>query len=146
MSLDIPLNKTLELEQSELGELSRRIIAKAILKVVSKGVQSAAGPLQTCAGHEGVEATVHAMKNINVNDCTEGILLVDAAKCFQFSKSHSCTSQYKPSHSVCTQKHVSGPNSFIRQRRRNSIVCLCNSTHLQATRFTTSSETSVVCS
>ena len=47
--------------------------------VVSDNVQSAAGPLQICAGREtGSEATVHAMKEIFTFDDTEAILLVDA--------------------------------------------------------------------
>ena len=55
-----------------------RIIAKAILKVVANDVQSAASPLQTCAGHEaGVEAAMYATKMIYFNECNEGLLLVD---------------------------------------------------------------------
>ncbi len=45
-----------------IGEVPRRITAKAILKTVGKDIQSAAGPLQACAGHEaGCEAAVHAI-------------------------------------------------------------------------------------
>ena len=61
-------------------ELGKFVDAKAI---VGNDVQSAAGPLQTCAGHEsGVEAAVHAMKKIHFNEGTEGILLVDASNAF----------------------------------------------------------------
>ena len=79
----IPLNKNPGVRPIGIGEVPRRIIAKAILKVVENDVQSAAGPLQTCAGHEaGVEAAVHAMKTIHFNECNEGLLLVDASNAF----------------------------------------------------------------
>ena len=54
-----------------------------MLKTVSDDVQSAAGPLQTCAGHEaGCEAAVHAMREIFTFEDTEAILLVDASNAF----------------------------------------------------------------
>ena len=63
----------------ELG----RIIAKAMLKTVRDDIQAAAGPLQTCAGHEGgCEAAVHAMREIFTFNDTEAILLVDASNVF----------------------------------------------------------------
>jgi hypothetical protein len=74
------LNKNPGVRPIGIGEVSRRIIAKAILKVVGNDVQSAAGPLQTCAGHES--DAVHAMKKIHFNEGTEGILLVDASNAF----------------------------------------------------------------
>ncbi len=43
----------------------------------------AAGPLQTCAGHQaGCEAAIHAMKEIESMDETEAMLLVDATNAF----------------------------------------------------------------
>ena len=79
----IPLNKNPGVRPIGIGELSWRIIAEAILKVVGNDVQSAAGPLQTCAGHESsVKAAVHAMQKIHFNEDTEGILLVDASNAF----------------------------------------------------------------
>ena len=51
--------------------------------MIGQDIQSAAGPLQSCAGHEaGCEATVHAMKEIQELDETEAILLVDAENAF----------------------------------------------------------------
>ena len=73
----IPLNK--EPRPIGIGEVPRRIIAKAILKVVGDDVKLAAGTLQTCAGHEaGCEAAIHAMKEIESMNQTEAMLLVDA--------------------------------------------------------------------
>ena len=48
----MPLNKNLGVKPTGIGEVSRRIIAKSILKVIGQDNQSALGPLQTCAGHE----------------------------------------------------------------------------------------------
>ena len=72
----IPLNKNPGVRPIGIGEVPRRIMVKAILKTIGDDIQSAAGPLQACAGHEaGCEA---AMKEIYSRDDTEAILLVDA--------------------------------------------------------------------
>ena len=79
----IPLNKNPGVRPIGIGEVPRRIIAKAVLKTVSDDVQVAAGPLQTCAGHQaGCEAAVHAMKEIFTCEDTVAILLVDAYNAF----------------------------------------------------------------
>ena len=58
-------------------------MAKTILRTIDNDIQSAAGPLQACAGHEaGCEAAIHAMKEIYSHDDTEAILLVDATNAF----------------------------------------------------------------
>ena len=79
----IPLDKNPGVRPIGIGDVARRIIAKTILKVVGDDIQSAAGPLQTCAGHEaGCEAAVHAMKKIYSQEDTEAVLLVDATNAF----------------------------------------------------------------
>jgi hypothetical protein len=79
----IPLNKEPGVRPIGIGEVSRRIIAKAILKVVGDDVKLAAGTIQTCAGHEaGCEAAIHAMMEIESMDQTEAMLLVDATNAF----------------------------------------------------------------
>ena len=61
----IPLNKCPGVRPIGVGEDPRRIIAKAVLRIVSKDVEAAAGPLQVCAGQDGrCEAAVHAMRKI----------------------------------------------------------------------------------
>ena len=53
------------------------------MMVLKKDVQKDAGPLQTCAGHEGgIEAAIHAMAEVHNNEDTESILLVDASNAF----------------------------------------------------------------
>ncbi|XP_046858681.1 putative leucine-rich repeat-containing protein DDB_G0281931 [Xenia sp. Carnegie-2017] len=57
---DVVVCSVLLLSFVGVDEVPRRIVAKAILKVVGKDVQEAAGPLQACAGHEaGCEAAIH---------------------------------------------------------------------------------------
>ena len=70
----IALDKRPGVRPIGIGEVSRRIISKAILQVISDDVKSAAGSIQLCAGQEaGCEAGVHAMKTILDDDRTEGI-------------------------------------------------------------------------
>ena len=66
-----------------IGDVSRRIIAKAILCVIRTDIQLAAGALQTCAGHDaGAEAAIHAMRDIFARGDTDAVLLVDASNAF----------------------------------------------------------------
>ena len=65
-----------------VGDLPRRIIAKAVLHVISNDIQLAAGALQICAGHDaGSEAAIHVMKSI-FDDNTQAALLVDVTNAF----------------------------------------------------------------
>ena len=58
----IPLDKCPGIRPIGVGEVSRRIIAKAVMSVVKEDVTHAAGALQVCAGQEGgVEAAIHAI-------------------------------------------------------------------------------------
>ena len=85
----IALDKNPRVRPIGIGEVVRRIIAKAILSIVSGDVQYAAGSLQLCAGQKaGAEAAVHAMnKAFNKSDC-EAILLVDASNAFNSLNRH----------------------------------------------------------
>ncbi len=66
-----------------VGEIVRRIMAKAVNKVLRIDIQLATGSLQTCAGIEGgIEATIHAMARAYNDDDSEGLLLVDADNAF----------------------------------------------------------------
>ena len=79
----IPLNKCPGVRPIGVGEVPRRIIAKAILRIIGKDVEEAAGPLQVCAGQDGgCEAAVHAMRSIFQDADTKGCLLVDASNAF----------------------------------------------------------------
>lgn len=79
----IPLDKCPGVRPIGVGEVPRRIIAKAVLRIVGQDVEKAAGPLQVCAGQEGgCEAAVHAMRQIFLDPDTEEVLLVDATNAF----------------------------------------------------------------
>ena len=66
-----------------IGEVPRRIIAKAVLSLFRFDIQEAAGPLQVCAGQEGgCEAAIHAMRQFFAEQDVHGALLVDATNAF----------------------------------------------------------------
>ena len=53
------------------------------MQLLKYDISSAAGPLQACAGHRGgVEAAVHAMKEVFDDPNTEAVILVDATNAF----------------------------------------------------------------
>ena len=59
------------------------IIGKAIANTLSDDIQSAAGPLQICAGHQsGCEAAVHVMHDLFETSEAEAMIFVDAANAF----------------------------------------------------------------
>ena len=63
-----------------IGDVPRR---KAILYVIGDDIALAAGPLQTYAGHSaGLEAVIHAMKDMFDDSDCEAALLVDATNAF----------------------------------------------------------------
>ena len=66
-----------------VGEVTRRIIGKAILIIVGEDVLNATGIDQLCAGlREGYEATVHAVRDMfDSLDC-EANILIDASNAF----------------------------------------------------------------
>ena len=54
-----------------------------MMVALKKDITNAAGPLQTCAGVQGgIEASVHAMREVFCDEQTEAILLVDAENAF----------------------------------------------------------------
>ena len=66
-----------------IGEVLRRIVGKSIMTLLKSDISQAAGPLQACAGHKGgVEAAVHAMKEVFQDANTEAVILVDASNAF----------------------------------------------------------------
>ena len=59
------------------------MIAKAVLRIVSKDILDILGDAQLCAGQvSGCETGVHAMSGIQAGNQTQAILLVDASNAF----------------------------------------------------------------
>lgn len=66
-----------------IGEVLRRIIGKLIVNAIKSDIQTAVGPLQTCAGlKSGLEGSIHAVREIWDDASTEAVLLVDADNAF----------------------------------------------------------------
>ena len=66
-----------------IGECRQRIEAKAMALATGVDVQHLCGATQLCAGTKaGIEAAVHAMKDVFDDPETEYLLLVDAANAF----------------------------------------------------------------
>ena len=76
----IPLDKNPGVRPIAVGEVHRRIICKAIMRVIERDVLAATAPLQTCVGvPSACEAAVHAMYGVFSDTNVEGILLIDAS-------------------------------------------------------------------
>ena len=79
----IALNKNLGVRPIGIGEIPRRIMAKAVLGITRGDIQDAAGALQLSAGQiAGVETAVHVVQDVFQEDETEAALLVDATNAF----------------------------------------------------------------
>ena len=79
----IALDKCPGVRPIGIGETARRIIGRAIARVLSKDIQEAAGPLQLCAGQlSGCESAVHAMRELFESPEIEAIILVDTTNAF----------------------------------------------------------------
>ena len=79
----IALDKNPGVRPIGIGEVARRIVAKAILTVLRTDIQEAAGSLQLCAGQiSGVEAAVHAIHGSFNSESCQAALLIDATSAF----------------------------------------------------------------
>ena len=79
----VPLDKSPGVRPIGICEVMRRIVGKAALKVIGPYIQQAAGTAQLCAGQPmGIEAAIHATRNIFDDKATEAILMVDASNAF----------------------------------------------------------------
>ena len=79
----IPLDKKPGVRPIGVGNVPRRIIAKAVLHVIRNDIQVSTGALQTCAGHDaGSETAIHAIRAIFEDNNTHAALLVDAINAF----------------------------------------------------------------
>ena len=79
----IPLDKKLGVCPIGVCEVVRRIIGKALMKIIGNEVFQATGPLQLCAGQNaGSEAAIHALRELFERLETEAMIFVDASNAF----------------------------------------------------------------
>lgn len=79
----IPLDKKPGVRPIAVGEVFRRIVCRAIMKVVERDVLRATTPFQLCIGVPSAwGAGVHAIQELYAQDNTQGILFVDASNAF----------------------------------------------------------------
>ena len=79
----IPLDKKPGVRPIAVGEVYRRIICKAIMRVVELDVLQVTAPVQLCVGVPSAsEAAVHSMDRLFWDPAVEGLLLVDASNAF----------------------------------------------------------------
>ena len=79
----IAVNKMPGVHPIGVGEVVRRIIGKAILRVVRQDVLSVTGIDQLCAGQPGgCEAAIHAIRHLFRSPDCEAVLLADAQNAF----------------------------------------------------------------
>ena len=66
-----------------VGEILRRLVGKVVMGCIRKDIIKSAGPLQTCSGLKaGIEASIHAMREMFEEEGAEAVLLVDAENAF----------------------------------------------------------------
>ena len=79
----IPLDKKPGVRPIAVGEVSRRLISRAIMTVVRSDVRRVTTPLQTCVGvPSACEAAVHTISGLFARPMVEGVLMVDASNAF----------------------------------------------------------------
>ena len=79
----ILLNKNSELRLIGIGACLRRIIENAVLTILRDEIIQQAGSLQSCAGVKGgIEANIHAMKELYDDEESQGRIQVDASNAF----------------------------------------------------------------
>jgi hypothetical protein len=79
----IALDKCPGVRPIGVGEVSRRIMSKAILSIIRSDIQNTVGAHQLCVGQKsGCEAAIHALDALFDEDTTEGVLLIDASNAF----------------------------------------------------------------
>ena len=107
----VPLDKKPGVRPVGIGEVLRRIVGKAVMRIVQRDMVSATAPIQvSCAGLPGgVEAAVHAVRDIFNNQETEAIILVDANNAFNSLNREAALSNIRV---VCPELATYAINSY----------------------------------
>ena len=79
----IPLDKKPGVRPIGIGEVLRRIVGKSITSVLKPEIVESTAPIQVCAGLQGgVEAAIHAIRQMYNDTSCQAVLLVDAENAF----------------------------------------------------------------
>ena len=79
----IALEKNPGIRPIEIGEVIRRIIGKAVLKVIRPDIMQVIDNSQLCAGQEaGIESAVHVIDQLFNEESTKAALLIDPSNAF----------------------------------------------------------------
>ena len=79
----IALDKCRGVRPIGIGDMARRIMAKAVLQIVKGDLQEATGTKQLCTGQiAGVETAIHSVHDLFQHKDTEAVLLIDASNAF----------------------------------------------------------------
>ena len=79
----IPLDKKPGVRPIGVGEVLRRIVGRAVMRIARQDLLYATGSSQPCADQiGGCEAAVHAMKQIFSSPSVDAVLLVDTSNAF----------------------------------------------------------------
>ena len=79
----ITLDKCPGVRPIGIGDMARRIMAKAVLQIVKGDIQEVTGTKQLCAGQiAGVEIAIHTVHDSFEHEDTEAVLLIDARNAF----------------------------------------------------------------
>ena len=66
-----------------VGEVLRRIVGKAVIAILKPDLVGSTAPIQVCAGLQGgVEAAIHAMRQMYEDPDCDAVLLIDAENAF----------------------------------------------------------------
>ena len=114
----IPLSKNPGVRSIGICETIRHIMSKAALLITKTDIQTAVGPLQTCAGFEaGCEAAIHFAQEFFSEDSVEGLLLVDASNAFnnlnRRATLHNCQSSCPSLAPILTNMYRLNANLFV---------------------------------
>lgn len=79
----IPLDKSPGVRPIGIGEVLRRIIGKAVMKIIKPDILEATAYQQFCAGQEaGCEVAIHTVRQLFEDDSNHGIIQIDARNAF----------------------------------------------------------------
>ena len=115
----IALDKCPGVRPVGIGEVSCRIINKAILTVIHSNIREVVGTLQLCIGQRlGCEASILALNEIYDEEATESYFTSRRSKCVQQIEQESCSEQcYEYMSHNWYQTHIDQTHAYSSRAR-----------------------------